>query len=145
MGWQGYCAQPVFTLVSWQVDKLTSWWVGELVSFLVDGAFEFVSWSVLIFWVNEIVGWWVDGLLNLWVDELVNWCVDVFGICWCFCEFIKLVSWFILLFVIWAWCLSCAGITKTTNSFQYDKLILGEQPLIIIIKTFRIKVFFQAF
>ena len=75
MGWQGYCAQPFFTLVCWQVNVLMSWWACKFVRWWICAfvglcVFELMSW-----WACKFVSWWFFEFMSWWARKLMCWCI----------------------------------------------------------------------
>ena len=99
-----------------------SLWVEGLMRWWGDGG------EVMRWWVCEVMSLWGGGLMRWrvgegmrwWGDEFVSWWfywVNVFGCCLAFMS-LSASELFCLALRTWAECLSCVGMTKTTNSFQ---------------------------
>ena len=92
-------------------------WVDEVMRLWVDEVMSLWSGKLVSWWVCELMSWWICKLMRLWVGGLVSLWVDVFVSSWAFMS-LSASGLFCYALRTWAECLSCVGMTKTTNSFQ---------------------------
>ena len=93
--------------MGWWVCEVKGWWGGGLVR---GGGGEVMGLRVF-----ELMRWWGGEVMSLWVDDFIELMYS--GVVWAFMS-LSASGLFCYALRTWAECLSCVGMTKTTNSFQ---------------------------
>ena len=96
-------------------DEFVRWWVCEVKGWWGGGLVRGCGGEVMGLRVFELMRWWGGEVMSLWIDDFIELMYS--GVVWAFMS-LSASGLFCYALRTWAECLSCVGMTKTTNSFQ---------------------------